>query len=238
MTLTLTTEISGPNDPSEETQQRPDRRLLVGYLHKTSNTLCGIKGYASLIADREMPEDQAGLWARKIIREVERMEEIFRSVGDLTRGRQNPDTGIDLPKYITQTAITCAESLDAVDVQIGNIPEGELRMPAADLALVLRELLTNCAESAWSYAPEVRVDLKGVVRSGDRLFLEIQDNGCGMNPELREQAPSPFVTTKDNHHGVGLTRMETLMEMYGLQWELHSEEGQGTRVIMEVAEAI
>lgn len=238
MTLTLTPERTRSDVRTEDVKQRPDRRLLVGYLHKTSNTLCGIKGYASLIADREMPAGEAGQWARKIIREVERMEDIFRSVGDLTRGRKNPDTGIDLPGYIAETAVACAESHGALHVQVHDIPEGELRLPAADLALIIRELLTNCAESVGADLPEVKVELKGYLRPGDRVFLEIQDNGCGMNRELMEQASTPFVTTKENHHGVGLTRMETLMEMYGLEWGLDSEEGHGTRVIMEIAEAI
>ncbi len=60
-----------------------DRKLLNGYLHKTSNSLCGIKGYASLIAEPETSIEQAMQWARKIVNEVERMEAIYHSVGIL-----------------------------------------------------------------------------------------------------------------------------------------------------------
>ena len=100
MPAILTQENPMLPERTEDHGHRPDRRLLVGYLHKTSNTLCGIKGYASLIADRERSGGEAGQWARKIILEVERMEDIFRSVGDLTRGRRDPDTGVDLPRFI------------------------------------------------------------------------------------------------------------------------------------------
>jgi nitrogen fixation/metabolism regulation signal transduction histidine kinase len=238
MTLTLTQANPQGSDRTEDSNPHPDRRLLTGYLHKTSNTLCGIKGYASLIAGRELPDGQAGQWARKIILEVERMEEIFRSVGDLTRGRQSPDTGIDLPRYVSETAAACAENLGVLNLSIGDLPAGELRLPAADLALILHEVLKNCAESAGTERHQVKVEMVGVTRAGGRVFLEISDNGCGMNRELTEQATAPFITTKDNHHGVGLTRVDTLMEMYRLQWGLDSEEGQGTRVFMEVAEEI
>ncbi len=237
MSTILTQENSTLSERSDENDHRPDRRLLVGYLHKTSNTLCGIKGYASLIAGRESEGEQAGQWARKIIFEVERMEEIFRSVGELTRGRRPPDTGVDLPLLVAETAAAFADDMDGIELDLGTIPAGELRLPAADLLLVLKEILKNCSESAADTIRKVRVEVSGVTLSGNRIFLEIRDNGSGMCTELTAQATSPFITTKDGHHGVGLTRVDTLMNMYGLGWSLESEEGLGTRVLLQVGEA-
>lgn len=223
---------------AQENDQRPDRRLLAGYLHKTSNTLCGIKGYASLIAEGEDQDDQAGRWARKIILEVERMEEIFRSVGDLSRRRGHPDAGLDLVGFVTDTASAWAENRPGVDLALGRLPEGELRLPAADLALLLKEILDNCGESSHCHRSIVKVEIFGSVDAGGRLFLEIRDDGCGMEGELTAQASHPFVTTKEGHHGVGLTRVDTLMGMYGLAWTLDSAPGQGTRVGLEVGEVV
>jgi signal transduction histidine kinase len=238
MTAILTQERPTQEDRAREPHQRPDRRLLVGYLHKTSNTLCGIKGYASLIADRENTGDEAGHWARKIIHEVERMEEIFRSVGDLTRKRGNPDTVLDIPRFVIETASNWAKNQGGLELCLGTIPDGELKLPAADLALMLREILKNCSESSPSLGQDVRVGIAGMVLSGGRIFLEVTDNGCGMDGELTDQATNPFVTTKDDHHGVGLTRVDTLMDMYGLDWILESEEGRGTRVLLEVGDVV
>ena len=58
-------------------------RLLRGYLHKSSNSLCGIKGYASLIAGGTVKTGRTTTWARKIIAEVERLEDIYHSVRDM-----------------------------------------------------------------------------------------------------------------------------------------------------------
>ena len=238
MAAIRTLENPTPPDRTQDNDQRPDRRLLAGYLHKTSNTLCGIKGYASLIAEGEDQEDQAGKWARKIIREVERMEEIFRSVGDLSRRRGHPDAGLDLVGFVADTAHAWAETRPEVDLTLGNLPEGELRLPAADLALLLHEVLDNCAESSHPTGEAVKVEISGSVHAACGLFLEIKDDGCGMEDELAVQASHPFITTKEDHHGVGLTRVETLMEMYGLTWTLESETGQGTRVRLEVGEIL
>jgi len=238
MVALLTQEKAAQTDRAKGSEHRPDRRLLVGYLHKTSNTLCGIKGYASLIVNRESDGDHAVQWARKIILEVERMEDIFRSVGDLSRGPRHPDTGVYLPGFVAETASACAEEFEGLDLALGTIPAGELKLPAADLALMLKEILKNSIESATPDTSRVGVEISGMVLPDGRVFLEIRDNGSGMNAELAAQAPGPFITTKENHHGVGLTRVDTLMEMYGLGWSLESEEGTGTRVLLEVAEAV
>jgi signal transduction histidine kinase len=238
MSAILTQEKSMQPDRTKDFEHRPDRRLLVGYLHKTSNTLCGIKGYASLIADRENATGKAGFWARKILLEVERMEEIFRSVGDLNRGRRHPDTEVCLSGFVVEAASACADDMGGLDLVLGHFPDGELRLPAADLAMMLKELLLNCAESAGLGSPKVRVEINGVTHPVGRVFLEIQDNGSGMDEKLIAQASNPFITTKEEHLGVGLTRVGTLMDMYGLDWSLESEEGRGTRVLLEVAEAI
>jgi len=238
MSATLTQKNLSEPRTAEDPHNRPDRKLLVGYLHKTSNTLCGIKGYASLITDREVHGEKACRWAKKIILEVERMEEIFRSVGDLTRGRRHPDMGVDLPGLVSDEASACAADLVGLDLVLGPIPAGELRIPAADLVLILKEVLKNCHESAYPISTGVRVEISGMTMPGGRIFLEVRDHGCGMDAELAAQASLPFVTTKENNHGVGLTRVDTLMDMYGLVWSLESEEGMGTRVRLEVAEVV
>ena len=238
MTATMTAANTGKTARAEDEGDRPDRRLLVGYLHKTSNTLCGIKGYASLIADRGADNGVAGQWARKIIAEVEKMEEIFRSVGDLTRGRQHPDIGVDLPGLVRDVAGEYSRNHSGLDLRVGSIPEGELRLPVADLVLMISEILDNCTESRRSEGSLVVADIRGYCDTEGRIFLMIGDDGPGMAQELVSMAANPFVTTKEGHHGVGLTRVDTLMEMYGLDWKLESEGGRGTSIRLEIAQVV
>ena len=234
----ITTLDRNRNAPGPDDAGNPqDRRLLVGYLHKTSNTLCGIKGYASLIADRGTDQGETGQWARKIIAEVERMEEIFRSVGDMTRGRQHPDIGVDLPGLVRGVAEDFSRTHSGLNLRVGSIPEGELMLPLADLVLMITEILHNSAESRLPGTNRVDAEIRGECSADGRIFLVLGDDGAGMEQDLVQQAASPFVTTKEGHHGVGLTRVDTLMEMYGLAWTLESEPGRGTRISLEIAEA-
>jgi signal transduction histidine kinase len=211
-------------------------RLLRSYLHKTSNGLCGIKGYASLIAAPDQDTDKRAGWAEKIIREVERMEDIYRSVHDLTAPRGNPDRGVDLPRLLDDVFRVCERRCPGLQVLCGRVPQAQLLLPKGDLCLVLTELLLNSCEGADGPTRPARVEVTAAKQPTGRLALRLCDDGQGIEPALLRQVCDPFVTTKDGHLGVGLTRVQTLLEMYGLAWTLVSAPGEGTTVTLEVAE--
>jgi nitrogen fixation/metabolism regulation signal transduction histidine kinase len=219
----------------QDRRDGPQGRLLRGYLHKTSNTLCGIKGYASLIAEDTERAAEAARWARRIIAEVERLEDIFRSVGDLTDPVAAVETGADLGLIVTAAAAAVRTAHPAVTWRTETMPRADLLLPAADLGLVMRELLANAAEGRGGGGGARNVGVCTTIGPNGRIALHVADDGPGMEPALAAQAADPFVTTKDGRAGVGLTRVETLLDMYGLAWRLHTEAGLGTMITLEVA---
>ncbi|MBU8871887.1 MAG: HAMP domain-containing histidine kinase [Gemmatimonadales bacterium] len=212
----------------------PQRRLLRGYLHKTSNGLCGIKGYASLIAEGGVQEGSSVQWAKKIIHEVERMEEIFRSVGDLNHTREKPGKSTGIHEVVTDAVRRCSLRHENLNIETGFIPVGELLLPAADLGMILDEVIANSAEARDPAMDYILVRISGSVGPQGRVSLTIQDNGPGIEECLIRQVADPFVTTRSGHLGIGLTRIETLLDMYGLGWKLSSELNFGTAVTLEV----
>lgn len=227
--------VENHNNLSRDGEQTAQGRLLKGYLHKTSNSLCGIKGYASLIADEDTVRRSPGYWARKIISEVERMEEIFRSVGDLTGTRRIPDLEVNLESVVIEVARQTQRTFPHLEIFTGPVPQGDILLPAVDLALVIQEIIKNSSEAAEDLDTRVRVEIRGEIMPTGRVALSIVDNGPGISSTLMRRVKDPFCTTKSGHHGIGLTRVETLLEMYGLAWSLHSEEGHGTVVTFETA---
>lgn len=222
--------------PAVDCSEGPQRKLLRGYLHKTSNGLCGIKGYASLIAEAALAQECSVRWAKKIIHEVERMEEIFRSVGDLSRPAAAESSISGLADVLNAAVDRSLDAHCGLRVDRGCVPTGDLILPAADLGMILDEILANCAESAPQRPGGVHVRVRGMVGPSERISLIIEDDGPGMEKGFLEQAVEPFVTTRDGHMGIGLTRIETLLDMYGLSWDLTSEPGYGTTFTLEVAE--
>ncbi len=217
----------------------PHQRLLRGYLHKTSNALCGIKGYASLIAQLGQDAALNARWARKIIHEVERMENLFASVDRLSGMAAGPaaaaPAGSD-PDLVLQLCLREAVRRH-VNLSVGDAPVlgGRLLLPAADLAQVLTDVLDNAAEGGDGRAGRVEVEVAAGVGTSGRVTISITDNAGGIPLHLGDQVRDPFVTGKPGHVGIGLSRVETILDMHGLDWSLESDHGRGTTVTMEVA---
>lgn len=216
-------------------QSQPQQRLLRGYLHKTSNVLCGIKGYASLIAGLGQDADENARWARRIISEVEKMERLFVSVDGLTR---QTDRALDLddPRVVMEVGLReAARRHPGLELAPSPMPESRLMLPAADFGQVLRDVLDNAAEGPGGDTDSVRVELEWREGDSGRLALEIRDDAGGVPLQLGAQVRDPFVTGKPGHVGIGLSRVETIMDLHGLAWSLESEHGVGTTVTLEVA---
>ena len=212
-------------------------RLLHGYLHKTSNSLCGIKGYASLIADGKQPSAHTCRWARKIIAEVEQLEAVYRSVQDVAFPQQRQPSGSDLGIVVDRAVSRALRRHPQLCLERLDRQPGDLLLPSRDLELVLAEIFANCAEASDDVRPSarVRVCVGSRLNERGRLALTISDDGVGIAPNLCATAADPFVTTKEGHLGIGLARVDTVMDMYGLAWSLHSKFAGSTEVRLEVA---
>jgi signal transduction histidine kinase len=63
-----------------------------------------------------------------------------------------------------------------------------------------------------------------------RVVLRVHDNGPGLNESLRDQVGHPFVTTKDDGLGVGLSISKTIAEMHSGSLAITNAVGGGAVV--------
>ncbi|MHB9093616.1 MAG: ATP-binding protein, partial [Eubacteriales bacterium] len=61
-----------------------------------------------------------------------------------------------------------------------------------------------------------------------KVCLEINDTGIGMDEETVRRMYIPFFTTKDNGTGLGLAVSSTIMESHGGYMEVKSQLDRGT----------
>ena len=65
----------------------------------------------------------------------------------------------------------------------------------------------------------------------DLCILRIEDNGCGMNKEILEQATNPFFTTRKTRKvGLGISLLKQNAEMANGKFSIQSELNKGTEI--------
>jgi nitrogen fixation/metabolism regulation signal transduction histidine kinase len=83
------------------------------------------------------------------------------------------------------------------------------------LRRVLLNLIQNAADAlgdAKREAPQIRVGLR---RDGDFFAIEVEDNGPGIPPEMRDLIFDPYVTTKHTGTGLGLAIVKKIAIEHG-----------------------
>jgi two-component system, NtrC family, sensor kinase len=80
------------------------------------------------------------------------------------------------------------------------------------------------------YAPTLTASTKNL---GDRVEINIHDNGTGISPEVKEKMFNPFFTTKPTGEGTGLglsISHDIIVKQHGGSIEVDTEPGEFTEV--------
>lgn len=125
----------------------------------------------------------------------------------------------------------------------GGRPTGlDLRIaPDATLALVdkvqiqqvLLNLMRNAVE-AMADAPVRRLTITAA-RAGARIEIRVADTGPGLPDSMRSRLFHPFVTTKPDGLGIGLSICRSIVELHGGELTAASAPGGGTEFSFSVA---
>lgn len=99
------------------------------------------------------------------------------------------------------------------------------------LKLAMTALLENALDATQS-GNRVVVSGRLAERSEDRSIarIAIVDNGCGMEKNMLTKAADPFVTTKRDRDGLGLSTAVRIVELHRGRLTISSSAGKGTKV--------
>jgi two-component system sensor kinase FixL len=193
-----------PNNPDE---QIGDPRLVVlhqlsrGLTHDLRTPLTVIRN-ALFFLRRSAPLDADVVESLDLIdSEVVSINAILTRLMEITQTAPPTLKEVELAQLVekavarTDPERSATWTLDLPD------PRAQVRCDPAQFEQVLHNLFRN-ALTAMSGRGEIRVTHR---RDGDNEILEIRDTGKGVAESVRETLFEPFVTTKRNGLGLGLT---------------------------------
>lgn len=93
---------------------------------------------------------------------------------------------------------------------------------------VLVNLIRNAMEIMMETANERRLEIATVALAEDLVEVSVADSGAGLAPEVAQHLFQPFVTTKRQGMGLGLSICRTIVEAHGGKIWVESRPGGGT----------
>lgn len=90
----------------------------------------------------------------------------------------------------------------------------DLNVDPVLLDQIIINLLTNSIQAVQGKAEKL-ITLRIGRNEEERVFIDIEDNGCGIEKDIQNEIFVPFFTTKENGSGVGLSLSRQLMRLHG-----------------------
>ena len=213
---------------SEEKLREADRRkdeFLAMLAHELRNPLAPIGAAAELLQRMKLDETIVQRTSQIIGRQVGHMTALIDDLLDVsrvTRGLVELDSApLDVGAVLHEAVEQVTPLIQARrhDLALRLPPPGTL--VAGDrkrLVQVVANLLNNAAK----YTPEGgRLEVASIVDAGERLCVDVLDNGIGMAPELAVRAFELFAQAERSSDrssgglGLGLPLVKSLVELHG-----------------------
>jgi signal transduction histidine kinase len=230
---------------AQEQQRRESLSVLAGGLaHDFNNLLAGIVGNADLLAMQVPPSSEMSSHVSAILLGAQRAADLVSKMLAYA-GERHGETGrVDLDQLVR-------EMLDLLRASAGRHCtieyHGEpavIQCDPTQIRQVAMNLIINAAEAVDETTGTVTVTVGTSLLSARHLagmkfgeeaaagryaFLEVRDNGCGMDEGTLRRIFQPFFTTKTGGHGLGLAAVQGIVLGHRGAMRVESAPGFGSR---------
>ena len=231
----------------EHTQRLESLGVLAGGIaHDFNNILAAIMGNAALAERKSLTEPElVQRYVANIVKSSEQAAKLCNQMLAYSGKGQFIIASIDLSTVVQGVTKLLEVSITKNIIVSYDLPEQlpKIKADAAQMQQVIMNLVINASDAIGKRSGIIAVST-GVVRAdrnylrqscvhedipeGDYVFLEISDNGCGMDAETKERIFEPFFTTKFLGRGLGMSALLGIIRSHHGALILYSEVGKGT----------
>lgn len=201
------------------------------FAHEVGNPLNGMSLTAQILERRlakrpAQVEDDILTPLRTLMGEIRRLSLLLDEFRTLARRQTLHYQPLQLAHLVTDVLTTEAPEFEAADVQVTHQLPSDLPVISADRER-LKQVLLNLCKNAVEAMPQGGTLSVSVTHVDSSLQLDISDTGVGIPDGV--DIFEPFVTTKAQGTGLGLTITRQILAAHHGSLTCQSTPGQGTR---------
>ncbi len=165
--------------------------------------------------------------------EAARAGDVVKSLRSFLKGAPQPSTDACLNAAV-KVVLGFAEPAmreQSIDFRLQLAPE---LPPVQGDQIILQQIILNLVTNAiQAMGPQPvgrrHLDIRTTREGASKVRVDVRDTGIGLPAELGERIFEPFITTKVNGSGLGLSIARTLAQRLGGSIEAAAESGEGSR---------
>ena len=216
-------------------------QVAAGVAHEINQPVGAIRTYADNAGEflRRGQADKVSANLSTIARLTERIGGITQELRAFSRKRTACIGTVELDAALDGALMLAGPRLGRQGVRLEDAragrPSPRVRADAMRLEQVFVNLLHNALEALADTAhPGIRLSVE---RNGAQVRVRIQDNGPGVDPDVRERLFTPFFTTRAQGVGLGLVISRDILAEFGGTLEvLDVPEGAAFEVALDAME--
>ncbi|MBM4365758.1 MAG: response regulator [Deltaproteobacteria bacterium] len=229
-----------------ETQKLETLGVFAGGIaHDFNNMLMGILGNADLALLELAATSRAAARVAAIKTTATHLAELTNQLLAYSGKGRFLVQPVNLSELVAEMRLLLDVTIPRNVVIRADLPPGLPRVEAdpSQLRQIVLNLLTNAADAIGGRSGTIAIrtgaqdledDFPAAVRPGVRppggayVFVEVSDDGQGMDADTRERIFDPFFTTKAKGRGLGLAAVQGIVRGHGGAIRVYSEVGKGT----------
>ena len=213
-------------------------RLTSGVAHEVKNPINAIVVHLELLREKMREIDPDTRRHLDIIgREIQRLDRVVQMLVDFNRPVELRLSDFDLRRLVEEVVLLASPEAARQGVQL------ETKLPdvlpvRADADLMKQAVLNVVLNGVQAMSNGGVLNISGKQNDGTAT-VEIQDQGGGISPDVRDKVFNLYFTTKKTGSGIGLAMSYRVLQLHNGAIDFETEVGRGTtfRLLLPLAES-
>ncbi|MDO8964985.1 MAG: ATP-binding protein [Coriobacteriia bacterium] len=202
--------------------------LTAGVAHEVRNPLGIIRASVQLMEDAECSRERVHEAAEVIKQEIDRLDKVIKALLDFGRPAQPTMRPVDVRQVLEEVVLFSRTFASRGKVDIAEEYGPGVPDVFADPEQ-LKQVFVNLISNAVQAMAETGGDLVVATGADDGfVFVRFTDDGPGIEADMLGKVFDPFVSTRDDGTGLGLTIVHRIVDDHDGHIEVASEPGAGT----------
>lgn len=227
------------NVTEKEKAEQIRREFTANVSHELKTPLHSISGYAELLKNDMVKENDKIPFAGKIYDEAGRMIRLVEDIISLSHLDEGADDmqreNIDLYTLAEKAVQSLEPQADTVCValELSGVPA-----PLNGIPQLLYSVIYNLCDNAIKYNHENGKVMVNIQNENGMVVLSVEDTGIGIAPEHQERIFERFYRVDKSHSkavggtGLGLSIVKHAAKIHNAKVDVKSHVGKGTTVIV------